>query len=172
MYFEKFPKIQYTNIEGGNTLIVTNILKRIGARAAVKSQSSMFQKYSIRGSESPEALAYDIYGDSELHWMILLVNDIYDRYHQWPMNVNQFQSYLADKYSNPNGVHHYEISQSSGNSDITINIGTDNTDYASATLVTNFEYEEKEQDKLRQIRLLQGNYVSQFIKEYEALQSN
>ena len=113
-----------------------------------------------------------MYGDSQLHWIILLINDIYDRYHQWPMNVNQFQSYLADKYSNPNGVHHYEISQSSGNSDITINIGTDNTDYASATLVTNFEYEEKQQDKLRQIRLLQGDYVSQFIKEYEALQSN
>ena len=59
-----------------------------------------------------------------LHWVILLVNDIYDRYHQWPMNVNQFQSYITDKYDDVNAVHHYEISQKSGDTTEKINIAS------------------------------------------------
>jgi len=172
MYFEKFPRIQYTNTANGNPVTVTNILKRIGARQALKENSTILEKYLIRGSETPESLAFDLYGDAELHWVILLVNDIYDRYHQWPMNVNQFQAYLASKYDNPDGVHHYEIAQSSGDTNVTINIGSDNSDYPSATLVTNFEFEEKLQDERRAISILAGNFNSKFVKEYEALQSN
>lgn len=172
MYFEKFPRIQYTNTANGNPVTVTNILKRIGARQALKENSTILEKYLIRGSETPESLAFDLYGDAELHWVILLVNDIYDRYHQWPMNVNQFQAYLASKYDNPDGVHHYEIAQSSGDTNVTINIGSDNSDYPSATLVTNFEFEEKLQDERRAISILAGNFISQFVKEYESLQSN
>jgi len=172
MYFEKFPRIQYTNTANGNPVTVTNILKRISARQALKENSTILEKYLIRGSETPESLAFDLYGDAELHWVILLVNDIYDRYHQWPMNVNQFQAYLASKYDNPDGVHHYEIAQSSGDTNVTINIGSDNSDYPSATLVTNFEFEEKLQDERRSISILAGNFISQFVKEYESLQSN
>jgi|TARA_R110002074_G_scaffold216953_2_gene387300 hypothetical protein len=172
MYFEKFPRIQYTNTANGNPVTVTNILKRISARQALKENSTILEKYLIRGSETPESLAFDLYGDAELHWVILLVNEIYDRYHQWPMNVNQFQAYLASKYDNPDGVHHYEIAQSSGDTNVTINIGSDNSDYPSATLVTNFEFEEKLQDERRAISILAGNFISQFVKEYESLQSN
>jgi len=172
MYFEKFPRIQYTNVEGGPSRTVVNILRRIGARDAVKTNGVLFSKYSIRGSETPESVAFDFYGDAELHWVLLLVNDIYDRYHEWPMNVNQFQAFLADRYDDPNGVHHYEISQSSGDTNLTINIGDDNTDYPTATLITNFEYEEKEQDRKRQIKIISTSFLPQFIKEYENLQSN
>ena len=166
MYFEKFPRIQYTNTANGNPVTVTNILKRIGARQALKENSTILEKYLIRGSETPESLAFDLYGDAELHWVILLVNDIYDRYHQWPMNVNQFQAYLASKYDNPDGVHHYEIAQSSGDTNVTINIGSDNSDYPSATLVTNFEFEEKLQDERRAISILAGNFINKFVKEF------
>jgi len=172
MYFEKFPRIQYTNTANVTPVTVTNIWKRISARQALKEKSTTLETYLIRGSETPESLAFDLYGDAELHWVILLVNDIYDRYHQWPMNVNQFQAYLASKYDNPDGVHHYEISQSSGDTNVTINIGSDNSDYPSATLVTNFEFEEKLQDERRSISILAGNFISQFVKEYESLQSN
>ena len=167
MYFETFPKIQYTNTLGGETQRVTNILKRIGATDALKSNLTVFEKHIVRGTETPESIAFDVYGDAELHWVILLVNDIYD--HQWPMNVNQFQTYVDDKYDDVNAVHHYEISQSSGDTDVTINIGTDNTLYPSATAVTNFEYEEKEQDKRREINILGPGFIENFVSQYKSL---
>jgi len=76
---------------------------------------------------------------------------------------------VNEKYDNPNGVHHYEISQSSGDTSIKINIGTSNADYPTASTVTNFEYEEKEQDKIRKIRLLDPRHVAQFVDEFNNL---
>ena len=87
------------------------------------------------------------------------------------MNFAQFNSFLNEKYSNPNGIHHYEISQTSGDTSIKIDIGTDTTGYSEAdlTTVTNREFEEERQDTLRSIRLLDFAYVDQFVLEFRNL---
>ena len=61
--------------------------------------------------------------------------------------------------------------QTSGDTSIKIDIGTDTTGYSEAdlTLITNREFEEERQDKLRQIRLLDFAYVGQFIEEFKSL---
>ena len=169
MYFDLFPTIEYNNVGLTTTKTVTNILKRAAIRSAIKENRVIFTQYIIKGNETPESLAFDLYDDAELHWVILLSNDIYDRYHQWPMNVNQFLSYVGDKYSNPNGVHHYEISQTSGDTTVKINIGTTNADYPSATAITNIEYEEARQNKLRRIKILQPNQVATVTNEFASL---
>ena len=169
MYFDLFPTIEYKNVGLTTTKTVTNILKRAAIRSAIKENRVIFTQYIIKGNETPESLAFDLYDDAELHWVILLSNDIYDRYHQWPMNVNQFLSYVGDKYSNPNGVHHYEISQTSGDTTVKINIGTTNADYPSATAITNIEYEEARQNKLRSIKILQQNQVATVTNEFASL---
>ena len=129
----------------------------------------LFDTYDVKESETPEMIADKLYGDSELHWIVLLFNNITDRYHQWPLNNNQFLSYMNDKYTDQDAVHHYEISQVSGDTTIKINIGSDNTDHSGATAITNFEYEEALQDKLRQIRLLDPRYIDVVIAEFEGL---
>ena len=169
MYFDLFPTIEYKNVGLTTTKTVTNILKRAAIRSAIKENRVIFTQYIIKGNETPESLAFDLYDDAEFHWVILLSNDIYDRYHQWPMNVNQFLSYVGDKYSNPNGVHHYEISQTSGDTTVKINIGTTNADYPSATAITNIEYEEARQNKLRRIKILQPNQVATITNEFASL---
>ena len=50
-----------------------------------------------------------------------------------------------------------------------IDVGTTNADYPTATAITNFEYEEKEQDKMRNIRILDPRYVGQLVTEYQSL---
>ena len=114
-------------------------------------------------------LADKLYDDPELHWIILLINNITDRYHQWPMNNNQFIAYLNDKYSNIDATHHYEISQVSGDTTIKINIGSDNTEHSGASIITNREFEEERQDELRKIRLLNPIYIEPFVDEYQKL---
>ena len=81
MYFDSFPKVEYSNVINGEKKVVTNILRRIATRQAIKNNLTFFSKYTIVGNQSPENLAFDLYGDAELHWVILLTNDIYDRYH-------------------------------------------------------------------------------------------
>ena len=169
MYFANFPFIVYDSVGDGEFKVVTNLLKRVAVRSKVKTNVMVFDTYDVKESETPEEIADKLYDDPELHWIVLLMNNVTDRYHQWPMNNNQFLSYMNDKYTDQDAVHHYEISQVSGDTTIKINIGSDNTDHSGATAITNFEYEEALQDELRQIRLLDPRYVEAVVTEYEEL---
>tara|TARA_A100001011_G_scaffold391067_1_gene475762 strand:- start:1636 stop:2163 length:528 start_codon:yes stop_codon:yes gene_type:complete len=169
MYFSEFPVILYDSKE------VTNLLRRVAIRSKVKTNVMFFDTYDVKEGETPEIIADKLYDDPQLHWIVLMVNNIVDRYHGWPMSGNQFLDYVNEKYldsegdPNPSGVHHYEIEQSSGDTTVKINIGTDNTDYSSATPITNYEYEEEEQNKKRQIRLLDPKFVNDFVDEFKEL---
>ena len=169
MYFANFPLIPYDSVGNGEFKVVTNLLKRVALRSKVKSNTLLFDTYDVKEGETPESIADKLYDDSELHWVILLVNDITDRYHQWPMSSSQFLAFINDKYSNVDATHHYEIAQTSGDTTIKINVGTVNTDYPAATLITNFEYEEARQDTLRKVRLLDPDYIGAFVAEYRSL---
>jgi hypothetical protein len=171
MYFSNFPLIVYDSVGNGNFKIVTNLMKRVAMRTKVRTNTLFFDTYDVKEGETPEILADKLYNDSTLHWIILYVNNITDRYHQWPMSSGQFNDFIADKYSNIDAVHHYEVSQTSGDTSVKIDIGTDTTGYSEAdlTTITNREFEEERQDTIRQIRLLDPTYVPQFIEEFETL---
>jgi hypothetical protein len=169
MYFASFPKIYYSGKGGTDHKVVTNILRRVGIRAKVKSNTSLFDTYEIKEGETPEMISHKLYGDVDYHWIVLMMNDITDRYHGWPMTTPQFLSFIDEKYDDVNAVHHYEINATSGDTTKTINIGDTNADYPVASIVTNYEYEELNQDKLRSIRLLDPGYVEKFVEEFTSL---
>ena len=169
MYFENFPLTIYDSVGDGNYKLVTNLLKRVTIRSQIKSNTALYDTYDVKEGETPEMIAHKLYDDPELHWVILLLNNITDRYHQWPMNNNQFLAYLKDKYDDVDATHHYEISQVSGDTSIKIDIGTDNTDYPTASIVTNAEHEEDLQNKIRKIKLLDPSYVEDFVTEFVEL---
>ena len=177
MYFSQFPVIYYDAVGNSNPKVVTHLLKRVALHSKASETVALFDTYDVRNGETPEMIAHKYYDDAEYHWVILLVNNITDRYHQWPMNNRQFLAHLAERYDNVDAVHHYEIYQKSGDTSVKINIGTSNIDVngntiAAATLITNREYEEEKQDEIRKIRLLDPIYLEQFVKDFQRLISN
>jgi len=177
MYFSQFPTIFYDAVGNTDDKIVTHLLKRVALHSKASESTALYDTYDVRNGETPEMIAHKYYGDAEYHWIILLVNNITDRFHQWPMNTRQFLAHLAERYDNVDGVHHYEINQVSGDTSVKINIGTSNIDengdtISNATLITNREYEEEKQDILRKIRLLDPEYLEQFVEEFQRLISD
>ena len=158
----------------GNFKLLPDILRRVKQRNAIKSGQFIFDTYDVKNGEKPEDIAYKWFGDAQLHWVILMTNDVTDRYYQWPMNDAQFEEFIADKYSNPDAVHHYEVTKDSGRTTgegpndyshlVEVNSDTDN-----ATSISNREYEERVQDKNRSIRLLNQRFLSDFIEEFDKL---
>ena len=174
MYFDSFPIIPYGSTDG-TVKNVTNLLRRVAIRTKVKSNAALYDTYNVKNGETPEIIADKLYEDPELHWVVLLINNVTDRYHDWPMSEQQFSTYVNEKYSNPDGIHHYEISQESGDTTQKIEvydpdlISSDTDAYTSATAITNREYEESEQDKKRKIRLLDTEFIDQFVDEFKNL---
>lgn len=170
MYFENFPLIPYDSVGDGTTKDVTNLLRRVAVRAKIKTNTALYDTYDVIEGETPEMIAHKLYGDASMHWVVLLFNNITDRFHGWPMSGNQFNEFLQDKYgSNVDSIHHYEITEESGHAKFKIDVGTVNTDYPSSTPITNREFEEEEQDIKRRIKLLDSQYVTDFVEEFKRL---
>ena len=164
-YFSMFPNILYDAKGNGQSTVMKNIFRRVKLYASDRVVG--FDYYDVQDGEAPEIIAHKYYGDVGLHWTILVANDIVDYYHQWPMSMQTFEQYVKERYVNPDAIHHYEITQTSGDTTEVINVGLNTTDYGSATAVSNYQYEQKLQEQKAQIRLIQPRFIEDFVKEFE-----
>ena len=174
-FFSQFPRINY-NLSGvnGNTNNVTDIFRRVKIRSKIADNVTLLDKYDVSEGEKPEDVAYKIYGDADYFWVVTLVNNIVNRYYDWPLPEFVFQQYLKDKYSNPDAIHHYEVTQQSGKqagegpADYSHKLEV-NSDYPGAQSVSNREYENRLQDQKRQINILLPKYLGVFEEEFRNL---
>ena len=154
MYFNKFPLMVYDIKGDENYKLLPDILKRVKLRSGLSSSRFVFDKYNVKEGERPEDIAFKYYGDPQYHWVVMMVNNITDRYYQWPMTQ-----------------HHYELAQTSGattSSDESHMLEV-NSDTAGASSISNRQYEERVQNDLRQIRLLDEKYLDAFTEEFFGL---
>ena len=96
MYFQEFPTIIYDSVGDGNFKDVKNLLRRVGLRVAVRTNILLYDTYDVKEGETPEIIASKLYGDPELHWVILMINNVTDRFHQWPMSTPQFLDFINE----------------------------------------------------------------------------
>ena len=169
MYFNYFTKTMYDPAGDGSAKRVTDIMKRVRLRTNMKKEIVMMDPYDVKENETPEIVADKHHGSSYYHWVVMMINDISDVNHDWVKSTRQMQKYLLGKYTQTqlDGTHHYEISQTSG--DTTIKIEVENTTYPSAAAITNYEYEVALNESKRQIDLLRNEYLTYFIDEFEAI---
>lgn len=115
-YFKELPNIEVLNttkndVSNDETVIVKNIFKRAKVREDLLSVVAAFDYYSITGNERPDQIAERIYGDPELDWVVLTINNITNINDQWPLDVDSFNKYMIHKYGSESAyeeVHHYE----------------------------------------------------------------
>jgi hypothetical protein len=170
-YFKQFPKIYYDAAGNGNYKLVTNLLRRVQIKEGLRESAALFDLYDITGEETPESVAEQYYGDQKYYWIILLFNNIKDRYYDWPLAQEQFETYVNNKYANPNAVHHYEITQESGSTSSFDNSHTIqvNSTTSGATSVTNYDYELRLQQKKGRIKLIKSEFLDLITEEFRTL---
>ena len=173
-YFETFPKLLYDIDNTKNLKLVSDIFRRIKIRESLKDNAALYSLYDVPSGESPETTAFKHFGSTDYFWVICLMNDITDRFYDWPLSDQAFEEYVKEKYANPQAIHHYEKTQSSGVTtgngpgDFSHKIEVNSTD-ADGQSVSNYEYEQRLQDQRRQIKLLDKAYLNQFVEEFERL---
>lgn len=177
MYFRKLEKGFYDLKGDGNPKVVTDLMTRVKVREKIINEMSLYDKYDVPSGERPEDTAFKHFGSAQYHWVILMTNNITDAFYEWPMSEQNFEAFLKDKYTNPDAIHHYETTQSSGKTKAN---GPDdysylvevNSDAAGAQSVSNRQYEQRIQDEKRQINLLNPSYLNTFIEEFNKLVRN
>lgn len=106
-YFASFPYVLYPNFvdETGNVnLILKNITTRIVRRESLIDDKSIFYKYFIREGEDIESISNNLYKTPLYYWTILIINNKFDRFYDFPLQYGEFEDYIADKYGSISGA--------------------------------------------------------------------
>lgn len=169
-YFNYFPTIVY-DVRGDKNNIridrITNVLVRARKKLEI-TNAALFEQYFIQDGDRADTLAYQRYGDSTLHWIIMYANYMTNPYYDWPLTYFDLQKFVAKKYDNINGVHHYE--DDDGNEvQEPGTLEAPGVTAGGATTITNFLYEERLNDEKRKIDIIRAEYVPQIIQEFKKL---
>ena len=172
-YFNRFPLMAYDMAGNKVYKLLPDILRRVKLRSGLRSGAFIFDNYDVKEGERPEDVAYKWFGDAEYHWVILMTNNITDRYYQWPLSQPQFAEHLTDKYGSgsEDATHHYEKSQDSGKTSSRdySHMVECNSDETNPSIISNRDYEQRKQDEYRQIRLLDKKFLGIFVEEFDNL---
>ena len=187
-YFSQVPNFEYVSrlpdAKIGDYAIVKNLFKKGKLREDIFQNLAFFTKYQIKGNDRPDNVAFEVYQDSSLDWLVLICNNILNIQTEWPLPQNDFDRFLLDKYGDYdtlyNGIHHYETQEIKNSQGVTmvpaglqvesdfsisfydffIDQQIDVSPTTAVLPVTNYEYEEKLENDKRNIFLLKPRYLN------------
>ena len=183
-YVSRLPKAQSIS----DYLRVKNLFKRTKIAQTVFNDLTYFTKYQIIADERPDNIAYKVYGDSNLDWMVMLANNITNLQNEWPLEEQSFYRFLINKYGSEAGiesVHHYESQkvidskekvivpkglEVPSNYSVTFLDSGTRTEQIRTNItdaITNRQFEERVQDEKRNIFLIKPRFIGLIIEEME-----
>jgi hypothetical protein len=194
-YFRQLPDFEYVNrnvdSKIGDYSKVKNLFKRGKLREDIFQNISFFTKYQIKGNDRPDNVAFEVYGDSNLDWVVLICNNILNVQSEWPIPQQIFDEYLLDKYGDYdtlyNGIHHFETQEIKNSQGVTIiPEGLQVPEDYSVTFfdfftdayeikqnitipITNYQYEEGLENSKRNIWILKPRYLNVILDDMEEL---
>ena len=194
-YFQRVPDFNYVSrfpdSKIGDYIRVKNLFKKGKLREDIFQNLAFFEKYKIVGDDRPDNVAFEIYNDSSLDWLVLLSNNVLNVQSEWPLPQTDFDRFVLDKYGDYdtlyNGIHHYETTEVKNTQGVTIipaGLQVDSSYSVSyydfftdlqvttgnlAIPVTNYEYEEKVENDKRNIFLLKPRYLNIVFDDMEEI---
>lgn len=106
MIFSFFDPIQYsakTVSASAPTLTLTDIFRNYRAYFNRVVVNYRLKTYYISGAPRPEDLSYQLYGNTQYYWLLLMANNIYDPYHGWIQSQEASYKGAIQRYSQVGG---------------------------------------------------------------------
>jgi len=157
--FQKYPTVQYDG------RILCNIAIRLDFINRIKNNVSLFQFINLSDNDRPEDIAQRYFGDSELFWIVLMLNDIVNPYYEWLLSEDRFNEYVEQKYGleNIGDVHHYETTDASDfGAGVIVDAGE-----PFSTPISNYTHEQRLNEARRKIKIIKIRYIPQILAEYQ-----
>lgn len=167
--FTLYPKISY-KINEYDYLRAIDITQSAKIKRFLKDYRGIaYDPYTVKDGEKPDFVAYKYYGDPNLDWVVLLANDVYNIYDEWPKDSTELQQYLIQKY----GSIAYTLSTIKYYYDSNKNI-IDQTSYEALSVSarsseTVYEYELRKNNNKAKIKLVRPTLIGAIQTELKSL---
>lgn len=146
----------------------------------VKNRYQMV-KHIVVGDPTTEYLSYQLYGDPNLFWLIIYLNDIYDPWHGWVKSQEAVYESAEQKYKNMGGMEqilyhtdqnfekYYDLVEHPDNREVWYHKGDKRFKHIQYVgylhPVSVYESEEQENDSKRTIRIIKPSDINSFIDD-------
>ena len=161
MYFKEFPKFLYNfKINGKDKeVIVKDITQNVRVRKEILENITLYDEYDVRDGETPEIIAEKVYGSPLYHWVVMLCNQKYDYINDFPLSTYNLEQHITEKYGagNEYATHHH----------VDINGYQVHSDASGATPVSNYQYEDAENEKKRRIKLISPGLLTTILQNFK-----
>jgi len=172
-YFKSFPVIVYpftTFRNGPEFRAVKDIVLNVRIIKEIISGIQYYDYYDIIDDERIEVIAEKLYGDPNLHWVLMLINERFDYINDFPVSDDRLNEIIEEKYGVGShnqthmlfGVPHFE--------DEFGNVVDSGAPLSRA--ITNYEYEFRINESKRRIKTIDQRLIGQISRELEAAFSN
>lgn len=183
-YFKPFPKVRYSLKKNKNFELLTNITLRYKLIEAIKNKVAIYYDYVVKDSDRPDIVAEKYYGDSSLDWVLFIVNDIVDPYYDWPLNAEEFDSYMRSLYGSvpaaKSSVYEYRkiIHEQSVRIDgsiipkktVVVDLNTYNSLAATEReIIYGYSFYDEQNEKKRNIKILDKRFIGQLETEVDLI---
>ena len=113
MLFESTPDFLYPDFfTAGKFKLSKNLFRKVRTRDNINAIFNSATQYRIRSGETPDQVAYNLLGDTDHYWTILLLNNITDTQEQWPVDDYELDKIIEDRYGTlADKVRHWETKE-------------------------------------------------------------
>lgn len=116
-YFRELPNLEYPSPLVNRTssldyVEAKNLFRRVRVREDFNNVYQAFVKYTIIEDTRPDQVADELYGSSELDWVILISAGITNVRNEWPLSNRDIETYAYSIYEdNINSTKFYETKE-------------------------------------------------------------
>jgi len=185
-YFRELPNLDYQSpLSDKNSSLdyvrVKNLFRRVKLRDDLQNVFTIFNKYIVKDGARPDTVAEELYGASDLDWVVLITAGIVNVREQWPLSDRDLYNFALNKYglANLNAVKYYVTTEVKDSKkrlilpagkvvDSSFTIPDPNNPLATlnpVTAVSNYEYEVEKNNKKRELYILKPEYLGIFLTD-------
>lgn len=196
MFFDSQPNFYYPY--KGGVKLSKNLFRRVRFRDNLNALYVASTRYTIQQGETPEQISNKQYGSPDWYWTILILNNIIDMNHDWPVSDYELDIAIEKKYGDKqNQIRFWETNELYEGNTLVLESGiiieyNQNTPaqqvtgyYPSYTFttpngslrtgsqvmsaITNREFEYRENEKKKEIFLIRPNFLTTMEEEIARL---
>ncbi|MBE8233535.1 MAG: baseplate wedge protein 53 [Endozoicomonadaceae bacterium] len=165
-YFKNFPTI-FSQI-GNNQVLVTDITKNVRIRNVLMKNIISFDEYVLRDGETPEDVSFVLYDTTDYYWIVMLVNERFDRIYDFVMTPNALNKYVKNKYKDKAESVRYYVDLKTGIQTSGNNVKLHNNN-VNLTAITNRKYEEMRNESNRLIKIPSAPAIEVILRQFRGL---
>lgn len=171
-FFSHFPAVAY-DVDGFHKKAANIAIGEILVHNKIDTSYILWKRELFDG-DTPVSVSDNVYGDTQFYWTILYINNIINPYTDWYMSQSEHELYVARKYEDKHGLHHFErrIGEEIAIVDdvehaIELNKWKNHLPQGLYIFpVTNLEYERALNDLRRTITIISPKFINEFAEEF------